>query len=65
MYKIIRSYKYGYEEGIKDAYRDYLKNKEKKFKFVNKILLLSKLYDYGYIDGYRKFINYLFNLKIK
>lgn len=65
MHKYIKSYKYGYEEGIKDAYRDYLNNKSKNFKNINKKEVLSKLYDLGYVDGYRNFINYLFNLKMK
>ncbi len=63
MHKYIKYYKFGYEEGIKDAYRDYLNNKRKKFKKVNKKEVISKLYDLGYIDGYRKNIEYLFNLK--
>ena len=63
MHKYIKYYKFGYEEGIKDAYRDYLNNKRKKFKKVNKKEVISKLYDLGYINGYIKNIEYLFNLK--
>ena len=63
MYKLIKAYKLGYEEGIKDAYRDSFLYKKKKYKKPNYIEIMSKLYDIGYIEGYNKFINYIFNLR--
>ena len=55
MYKYIKSYKMGYNEGIKDAYNDYINNKKKEFIKIDKKIIMSKLYDAGYIDGYNYF----------
>ena len=57
MYKYIKSYELGYIEGIKDA----LVDDNKKFKKINELDIMSKLYDVGYIKGYIKCINYLKN----
>lgn len=57
MYKYIKSYELGYIEGIKDA----LKDKNKIFKKINELEIMSKLYDMGYIKGYNKCITYLKN----
>lgn len=57
MYKYIKSYELGYIEGIKDA----LKDKNKIFKKINELEIMSKLYDMGYINGYNKCITYLKN----
>ena len=50
MYKYIKSYELGFIEGVKDA----LKDKNKKFKKINELEVMSKLYDIGYINGYVK-----------
>ena len=55
MYKYIKAYELGFIEGIKDA----LKEENKKFKKINELDIMSKLYDVGYINGYIKCINYL------
>lgn len=57
MYKYIKAYELGLIEGIKDA----LKEENKKFKKINELDIMSKLYDVGYIAGYIKCINYLKN----
>ena len=62
MYKYIKSYKIGFNEGIKDAFR----NGNKKFKKIEDKEIISKLYDIGYVSGYtkiRKYINNSFNYK--
>ena len=56
MYKYIRAYKLGYNEGIKDAYYDLENKKIKKLIVIDEKYLISKLYDSGYIDGYSKII---------
>ncbi len=50
MYKYIKSYELGFIEGVKDA----LKDQNKKFKKINELEVMSKLYDIGYINGYVK-----------
>ncbi len=57
MYKYIKAYTLGYNEGIKDALIDKEKNKVKKFKKIDEKIIMSKLYDVAYIKGYNKFIN--------
>ena len=52
MYKYIKSFQLGYERGVKDAII-------MKFKNINFIKIydrdiISKLYDIGYIKGYKK-----------
>ena len=59
MYKYIKAYELGYNEGIKNS----LSKKRKKFKKIDDSEILSKLYDIGYINGYTKFIKYSFNYK--
>ena len=56
MYKYKRAYKYGYNEGIKDATNDLNKNNIKKYKEIDDTFILSRLYDIGYIEGYNKII---------
>lgn len=57
MYKYIKSYYLGYNEGIYDGIKDIMINKNKKFIFINRKYIISRLYDIGYIDGYKKIIN--------
>ena len=62
MYKYIKAYELGYNEGIKET----LINKNKKFKKIDDREILSKLYDIGFINGYTNFIkcfNKSFNYK--
>ena len=47
MYKWIRAYELGFIEGIKEA----MNNKNKKFKKIDELEVMSKLYDIGYING--------------
>ena len=47
MNKYLRAYKLGYLEGLKDI------RKNIKFVKINEMEILSKLYDLGYIDGYK------------
>lgn len=54
MYKYIKAYNYGYEEGIKSCIYDYKKNKLKYLKNKKSKKCISVLYDIGYIDGYNK-----------
>ena len=56
MYKYIKSYNLGYNEGVRNAINDRKKNKIKRFKKVDDKLIMAKLYDVGYINGYNKFI---------
>lgn len=59
----LNSYNLGYEEGIKDAYIDFLNNRRRNFIDINELEIMSNLYDIGYIKGYIFFVNYIFNLK--
>lgn len=52
MYKYIKAFELGYERGIIDAINN--KYKDYKFKKINDKEILSKLYDIGYIKGYKK-----------
>ncbi len=58
MYKYIKSYNLGYNEGIRDAINDKKINKIKKFKKIDEKTIMAKLYDVGYINGYNKFIKH-------
>ena len=53
MYKYIKYYDIGFKEGMSMAISDTLKSKKRKFKIVETNDLKSKLYDIGYIDGYK------------
>lgn len=65
MYKYIKIYSMGFEDGVKDAKYDFLKRKSRKFIKIKDQDIKSKLYDIGYIKGYRKFNKSLsFNKKI-
>jgi len=63
MYKYIKAYKMGYNEGIKDSFKDFLNNKNKKFKYIKDYDILSKLYDIGYINAYNYNSKYVSSLK--
>ena len=52
MYKYIKAYELGYNEGIKET----LINKNKKFKKIDDREILSKLYDIGFRNRNSKFI---------
>ncbi len=52
MYKYIKAFQMGYLEGIDDAVKNNYK--ERKFKKIDDKEILSKLYDIGYIKGYKK-----------
>lgn len=52
MYKLIRAYELGFTEGIKEA----INNKNKKFKKIDELEVMSKLYDIGYVNGYKKYL---------
>ena len=52
MYKYIKVFEEGFIDGVKDAIR--MKYKNRKFKRINELEILSKLYDVGYIKGYKK-----------
>ena len=52
MYKYIRIFEIGFLDGIKDAINS--KHKNRNFKKINDKEVLSKLYDIGYIKGYKK-----------
>lgn len=69
MYKYIKVYNLGFEEGIKDAYNDINSERLKMYKNKYDKQTLSKIYDIGYIDGYRRISNVIkkslyFNKKI-
>ena len=59
----INAYMKGYDEGIKDSYIDFLNKTKKEFKEIDKMKIMSFLYDVGYIDGYLNFLKYVFNLE--
>lgn len=52
MYKYIRCYKLGYEEGYQKALEDRKISKIKKFIDIDDYLIMAKLYDIGFINGY-------------
>ena len=52
MYKYIRCYKLGYEEGYQKALEDSEKSKINKFIEIDDYLIMAKLYDIGFINGY-------------
>lgn len=59
MYKYIKAYNYGYEEGIKKARNDFYNKKAKYKKIKNNYEPL--IYDIGYIEGYNKMLFFLKN----
>lgn len=59
MYNYNRIYKLGYLEGTKASIEDTKKNKKRKFKKINRIDILSKLYDLGFIEGYNTCYRYM------
>ena len=52
MYKYIKAFELGFIEGLKDAKNNNYKYK--KFKKLYDKDIISKLYDIGYIKGYKK-----------
>lgn len=58
MEKYIKIYKEGLSDGVLDAYKDVIKNVEKKF-CVDDREFISKLYDLSYVFGYQTFYNIL------
>ena len=65
MYKFIRAYEKGFNEGIKDALKDKKQKRCKKFKKIDEIIIESKLYDIGYIKGYSIFNKNNINTTLK
>ena len=65
MEKYIKIYNEGFNDGMIDAYKDFMNNKMKSFSFCDKDFM-SKLYDLSYIDGYKRIYNIflLINKKI-
>lgn len=61
MYKYIRAYSYGYDEGIKTAKKDFKRKKYNHYKNKKYKECISLLYDIGYIEGYMKTIYCLKN----
>ena len=60
MFKYIKCYYMGYEEGVKDAVKF---KKDKEFKRIKDKEIKSKLYDIGYIEGYKFIIKNIFKKK--
>lgn len=56
MYKYIRCYKIGYEEGYQTAKLDQKNRKIRKFIEIDDYLIMAKIYDAGYIDGYNNYL---------
>lgn len=52
MYKYIRCYKMGYEEGYQTAKLDQKNRKIRKFIEIDDYLIMAKIYDAGFIAGY-------------
>ena len=52
MYKYIKAFELGFNEGLRDAKNNSFKFK--KFKKIDDKDIISKLYDIGYIKGYKK-----------
>lgn len=61
MYKYIRAFELGYKWGINEAFNDQINNINKKFKYIDDRVILSKLYDIGYIKAYKKYNKYFKN----
>lgn len=49
-------YKMGYEEGYQKALEDKEKFKIKKFIEIDDYLIMAKLYDIGFINGYNNYL---------
>lgn len=58
MEKYFKIYNEGFNDGLIDAYKDFVKNKEKRL-FADDKEFMSKLYDLSYIYGYNCFCNIL------
>ncbi len=58
MEKYIKIYKEGFNDGMIDAYKDFLKDRERLFSFSDKEFM-AKLYDLSYINGYKRIYNIL------
>lgn len=56
MYRYIRCYKMGYEEGYQKALEDKEKSKIRKFIEIDDYLIMAKLYDIGFINGYNNYL---------
>lgn len=56
MYKYVKCYKMGYIDGTEKAKEDKKKHKTKKFIEVDDYVIMSKLYDIGYINGYNNYL---------
>lgn len=59
MKKYIKIYNDGFNEGVYDSYRDFINNKIIDFKEIDDKEFMSKLYDLGYIYGYKRFCDIL------
>jgi hypothetical protein len=61
MDKYKKIYDTAFYDGMIDAYKDYNKNKRKKFKKVKDKEIKSKIYDKGFINGYNIFFDIVKN----
>ena len=69
MHKYLKIFNKGFEEGMIQAFEDLNNNRIKDFKSIDDFEIKSKMYDIGFIKGYKKFIyknknNLLFNRKL-
>lgn len=69
MHKYLKIFNKGFEEGIIQAFEDLKNDRIKNFKLIDDLEIKSKMYDIGFIKGYKKFIyknknNLLFNRKL-
>lgn len=58
MERYIKIYNEGFNDGMIDAYNDFLRNKKKEFSFLDKEFM-AKLYDLSYMNGYKRIYNIL------
>lgn len=63
MYNYNKIYKLGFLEGTKKAIEDKKSKKQTKFKNINELDIVSKIYDIGFIDGYNRNRKYIFKIK--
>ncbi|MGM9877968.1 MAG: hypothetical protein ACI33S_04885 [Bacilli bacterium] len=69
MYKYLKIFNKGFEEGVMQAFEDLKNDRTKDFKSIDDIEIKSKMYDIGFIKGYKKFTyknknNLLFDRKL-
>lgn len=54
--KYLKIYNKGFEQGMIQAFDDIKNNKIKEFKIINDKEIKAKIYDIGYIKGYKKLV---------